>query len=333
MKYGVFDHLDFGPGSLGDLYEMRLTLIEKYDAAGFYGYHQAEHHGTKLGASPSPAVFLAAASQRSKNLRLGAMVFCLPLYKPVRLLEEICMLDQISGGRLDVGVGRGISPVEGGFFEIDGAESRGIYQEYMALILEGFKGGELNFEGETVSVKGMPMMLEPVQRPHPPIWIGLGQPDTTPWPAQNGINVISNVTVSRMRGVTNRYRQEWASNGGAAHALPLLGLTRHIVIADTRDEAYAIARRAYEPWRSHFEFLWDRAGIQGTIVLPHDFDEFLAEGKAIVATPGDVAAQVQACANDSGINYFISRFAFGDISFDEAARSVDYFKQCVLDKV
>ena len=136
-----------------------------------------------------------------------------------------------------------------------------------------------------------------------------------------------------MRGVTDRYRQEWASNGGAAHALPLLGLTRHIVIADTRDEAYAIARRAYEPWRSHFEFLWDRAGIQGTIVLPHDFDEFLAEGKAIVATPGDVAAQVQACVDDSGINYFISRFAFGDISLDEAARSVDYFKQCVLDKV
>ena len=93
---------------------MRLTLIEKYDAAGFYGYHQAEHHGTKLGASPSPAVFLAAASQRSKNLRLGAMVFCLPLYKPVRLLEEICILDTISGGLFAVGGGRGSWQEEGG---------------------------------------------------------------------------------------------------------------------------------------------------------------------------------------------------------------------------
>jgi alkanesulfonate monooxygenase SsuD/methylene tetrahydromethanopterin reductase-like flavin-dependent oxidoreductase (luciferase family) len=332
MKYGVFDHLDFGDGSLSDLYAMRLALIEKYDAAGFYGYHQAEHHGTKLGASPSPSVFLAAASQRSTTLRLGAMVFCLPLYQPLRLLEEICMLDQISKGRLDIGVGRGISPIEGAFFGINPEEGPAIYREYLELILQGLKGGELTFQGDVYSVTDMPMMLEPVQRPHPPLWVGLGQADATVWPAQNGINVISNVTATRMRAVTDRYRSEWAANGGAEDALPLLGLTRHLVIADDRDEAYAIARRAYEPWRAHFLYLWDRAGVKGTIVLPNDFDEFAADGRAIFGTPEDVAAQVFACIEESGINYFIARFAFGDISFSEAERSVDYFKESVLDR-
>ena len=332
MKYGAFDHVDFGAGSLQDLYKMRLALIEKYDAAGFYGYHQAEHHGTKLGASPSPSVFLAAASQRSTRLRLGAMVFCLPLYQPVRLLEEICMLDQISGGRLDVGIGRGISPIEGDFFGVEPAEGPAIYREYLALILQGLKGGELDFEGKTYSVANMPMVLEPVQRPHPPLWVGLGQPDATVWPAQNGVNVISNVTASQMRTVTDRYRQEWAAHGGAQDALPLLGLTRHMVIAEDREEAWAIARRAYEPWRSHFMALWDREGMKpANIRLPHDFNEFAAEGRAFVGAPDDVAAQVHACIEESGINYFIARFAFGDISYEEAARSVDFFKEYVID--
>ncbi len=331
MKYGVFDHVDFGAGSLNHLYEMRLALVEKYDAAGFYGYHQAEHHGTRLGASPSPSVFLAAASQRSTNLRLGAMVFCLPLYQPVRLLEEICMLDQISGGRLEVGIGRGISPIEVAFFGVDPAEGPAIYREYLNLIIEGLKGGELNFNGETKSVTGMPMVLEPVQRPHPPLWVGLGHPDATVWPAQNGINIISNVTASQMRAVTDRYRNEWAANGGAEDALPLLGLTRHVVIAAERDEAWAIARRAYEPWRSHFMALWDRAGMQPpSIRLPHDFDDFAADGRAIVGTPEDAAVQVRDCIEESGINYFLSRFAFGDINYEEATRSIDMFKDCVM---
>ena len=79
MRFGIFDHLDHATGALTEHYEMRLALIEHYDAAGFYAYHLAEHHGTKLGAAPSPGLFLAAAAQRSRRLRLGALVFCLPL--------------------------------------------------------------------------------------------------------------------------------------------------------------------------------------------------------------------------------------------------------------
>ena len=78
VRYGVFEHLDHAAGPLNNLYEMHLVLIEKYDDAGFHAYHLAEHHGTKLGATPSPGLFLAAASQRSAYLRLGAMVFCIP---------------------------------------------------------------------------------------------------------------------------------------------------------------------------------------------------------------------------------------------------------------
>eukprot|EP01034_Spumella_vulgaris_P002435 gene2435-3169_t len=105
-------------------YEDRLSLIEAYDRAGFRGYHLAEHHSTPLGQSPSPSVFLAAASQRTKKIRLGAMVFTLSLYHPLRLIEEICMLDMLTRGRLDVGIGRGISPIEMGFYGVHGDKAQ-----------------------------------------------------------------------------------------------------------------------------------------------------------------------------------------------------------------
>src|SRR5580658_11043780 len=107
MHFGVFDHLDRDGSLLAVYYENRLKLIEAYDRLGFYAYHLAEHHATPLGMAPSPNVFLAALAQRTRRLRFGPMVFVLPLYHPLRLLEEICMLDQLSGGRLELSFGRG----------------------------------------------------------------------------------------------------------------------------------------------------------------------------------------------------------------------------------
>src|ERR671918_127906 len=112
MEFGVFDHLDRGEVPLKEFYESRLELIEAYDQAGFYAYHVAEHHATPLGMAPSPSVFLAAVAQRSRRLRFGPLVYALPLHHPLRLIEEICMVDQMSGGRLEMGFGRGSAPPE-----------------------------------------------------------------------------------------------------------------------------------------------------------------------------------------------------------------------------
>ncbi|MBT7232055.1 MAG: LLM class flavin-dependent oxidoreductase, partial [Rhodospirillaceae bacterium] len=100
MEFSVFDHLDLVPGQdLTSYYEDRLKLVERYDEIGIRSYHLAEHHATPLGMAPSPNLFLSAVAQRTKRLRFGPLVYCLPLYHPLRLMEEICMLDQMSGGR------------------------------------------------------------------------------------------------------------------------------------------------------------------------------------------------------------------------------------------
>src|SRR6516162_830233 len=148
MRFGIFDHLDDSGLPLSQHFEQRLKLIEAYDRAGFYGYHLAEHHATPLGYAPSPSVFLSAVAQRTRHLRFGPMVYLLPLYHPLRLIEEICMLDQMSGGRFLFGVGRGISPVEVGFFSVDFERGMQQFEEALAVIRQGLTHDELTYHGE-----------------------------------------------------------------------------------------------------------------------------------------------------------------------------------------
>src|SRR5205085_7653491 len=112
MKFGIFDYIDDRGEILQKTYDDRLALLQAAEAAGFYGYHLTEHHATPLSMTPSPSIFLAAAARATQHIRLGTLLYLLPLYHPLRLLEELCMIDHLSGGRLDVGVGRGIWPME-----------------------------------------------------------------------------------------------------------------------------------------------------------------------------------------------------------------------------
>ncbi len=330
MDFGVFDHLDRGQDDLAVQFEDRLRLAQAYDEAGFHAYHLAEHHATPLGMAPSPGVFLAALAQRTKRLRFGPTVYCLPLYHPIRLLEEICMLDQISGGRLELGVGRGISPIEVGYFGLDHETAPAMYREALDLIMAGLAAGrtgsDLNFTGVHYQVSGMPVTLAPRQLPHPPLWYGLSHPDSTVWAAQNAVNVITNRDEAGSRQITDRYRQEWRALGHDDASLPRLGMSRHIVIAETEAEALGIARRAYTVWRTSFYKLWDRHGMKPINVrFPEGLDELAAMGQAIVGTADQVCEEIQRQASASGINYFLCRFAFGDMSYDEAKQSVQLF--------
>jgi alkanesulfonate monooxygenase SsuD/methylene tetrahydromethanopterin reductase-like flavin-dependent oxidoreductase (luciferase family) len=133
MQFGVFDHLDRGAAPLGEHFENRLKLIEAYDRLGIHRYHLAEHHATPLGLAPSPSVFLAAVAQRTRQLRFGPLVYTLALHHPLRVAEEICMLDHMSGGRLELGVGRGVSPHEVAYYGVDPAKAQAMYIEALQV--------------------------------------------------------------------------------------------------------------------------------------------------------------------------------------------------------
>ena len=206
MEFGIFDHLDRSPASLADYYEERLAIVELFDRAGFYSYHLAEHHATPLGMAPSPSVFLAAVAQRTERLRFGPMIYALPLYHPLRMIEEICMLDQMSGGRLDAGFGRGASPIELNLYGSDPAASREIYDEALAIVIQGLTQGSVSFKGKHFNFKNVPLELAPLQKPHPPLWYGVHANDSAARSAKAGLNVISLDGVAATRGFSDSYR-------------------------------------------------------------------------------------------------------------------------------
>jgi alkanesulfonate monooxygenase SsuD/methylene tetrahydromethanopterin reductase-like flavin-dependent oxidoreductase (luciferase family) len=339
MEVSIFDHLDrntaTGGGSLTDYYETRLSMIERYEAAGFRAYHQAEHHATPLGMSPSPSVFLSAVVQRTKRLRFGPLVYCVPFYHPVRLMEEICMLDQMSGGRLELGVGPGISPIEASYYGLDTSEMQGRYREAFALIMKGLSGdvedGRLNFEGEHFQVKDMPLEMSPLQSPHPPLWCGTANPESAVWAAENNVNLITNVDAAMTRAVTDRYREVWDGLGHSKASLPFIGMTRHIVVADTDEAAMESAERAFQRWRSSFLKLWlDHGRDPINVNMSDNFTQHMERGMGYAGTPERVRDLLLADAEACGSNYLLARFVFGDLSETVAARSVDLFAEHVL---
>jgi alkanesulfonate monooxygenase SsuD/methylene tetrahydromethanopterin reductase-like flavin-dependent oxidoreductase (luciferase family) len=329
MEIGVFDHLDRSGLPLQEFYEARLKLIEAYEAAGFYAYHVAEHHSTPIGMAPSPSVFLAAVAQRTRRLRFGPMVYALPLHHPLRLIEEICMLDHLSGGRLEVGFGRGSSPVEISFYGQDPANAHAVYSEAREVILQGLTQKKLNFQGAFFSFKDIPMELQPLQQPHPPLWYGVHSVEAAERAAHQGLNMVSLDSAADTRQYNDKFREVWRATRGDA-PMPKLGLSRFIVIAEDEREALAAARRAYPVWHRNFYYLFSLRGGKPAHPRPADFDAMMKICQAIAGNPETVREFLQGQLEQSGANYLVGQFAFGDLSLAESRRSVDLLHQQVM---
>ena len=331
MKFAVFDHLDRSGPDLGRQYEDRLRLTEIYEWAGFHAYHVAEHHGTPLGSAPSPGLFLAAVAQRTSRLRFGPLAYPLGLYHPLRLIEEICMLDVMSGGRLELGVGRGISPYEVGYYGVDPATGPQRFAEALEVILKGLTEKRLTHEGKYFTFKDVPMEMQPVQRPHPPLWYGANSLESADRLAEQGLNVVVGMKAEGVGQFANRYRAAWNALGHDDDALPLIGLSRHVVVGDTDKEAQSAAKRAFALWYDALIHLWRAHGVGlPRQMIPAEFEPALEGGYIIAGSPSTVRERLKRDNDVAGINYCICRLAFGDLSFEESKRSVELFAREVM---
>ena len=332
MQLGIMDHIDTDGQPPGDQFEDRLRLTELYDRLGYRAYHLAEHHGTPLGMAPSPNVFLSAVAQRTERLRIGTFVTTLPLYHPVRLVEEIAMLDQLSGGRLEVGLGRGVSPVEVGYYGIDHATTRDRFTEFVEIVRRGLTEPVLDFHGAYYDVDAVPMVVAPVQRPTPPLWYGIADPEKAAWAVELGLNIAALRPAEEVRPITDRFRAEWAAQGRPPGELPLTAVTRNMVVAPTREEAMATANRAFVPWRANLDHTWVQAGLRSPFEGRHgrDYAEWHARGGAFAGTPDEAVAYLRGQAEAAGIDYVAVDPAFGDIGYAEAAQTAELIAKEVV---
>jgi alkanesulfonate monooxygenase SsuD/methylene tetrahydromethanopterin reductase-like flavin-dependent oxidoreductase (luciferase family) len=329
MEFGVFDHLDRAGTPLPEYFEDRLKIVEAYDRAGFYGYHIAEHHSTPLGMGPSPNIFLAAVAQRTRRLRFGPMVYVVPLYHPVRLIAEICMLDQMSGGRLEMSFGRGASPIELEYFGADPAQAQDVYNEAVEVILRGLTHKTLDFHGKHFDFDNVPMELEPLQKPHPPIWYGAHAPDSAARAARKSLNIINLDPTDQVRQTVASYRKTWCEAQGNA-PLPKIGLGRFIVVGETDAAAMKLAARAYRPWFDSFIHLSRLHGRKQTHPRPEEFEPLMARGQGIAGSPKTVREMLAAQIEDTGCNYVVGQFTFGDMTLAESLDSIGLFVDEVI---
>lgn len=332
MRFGIFDHLDDSGLPLGRHYEERLTLIEAYDRLGFHAYHLAEHHNTPLGYAPSPSVFLAAVAQRTRRIKFGPMVYLLPLYHPLRLIDEVCMLDQLSNGRFLFGVGRGISPVEVGFYGVDFATGMERFREAFEVVRTGLAEDELTWHGKYYDFDRVPVVMKPMQKPCPELWYGTSRPDSIPWAAERGAHIVTLRDNKAARQIVDLYRSEWRKLGRDEADLPLMGINRHLVLADGEAEARAVARRAYPRWRGNMERLWAAYNVPFPLAasLPEEWDALEDRGHAFAGTPKQARGYIAEQVEEAGATYFVCDFAFGQMTYAEALRSAELFAADVM---
>ncbi|MDH7795080.1 MULTISPECIES: LLM class flavin-dependent oxidoreductase [unclassified Beijerinckia] len=334
MKFGIFDHVDRSDLPLHEFYEQRLRMTELYDQSGFHGYHVAEHHFTPLGLAASPSVYLASVIQRTKNLRIGSLVYTLPLYHPLRLAEEICMLDHLSRGRLQVGLGRGISPIESHYYgeASDKETSRQVYQETLDILLAALTQKQVNYQGQYRQADNVPIELEPAQRPYPPLWMGVQSFENADFAAKYKMNMVCILEPEEMRSRVDRYRETWRNLHGEEPSRDMLaGLSLFIVVADSDAEAMDIADRCYRKWFHSFNYLYRLHGRSPMLGERADnFAGLQKLGRGIAGSPDTVKQFLRTKIDKAGINYLTGQFVFGDMSFEESSRSIDLFASHVM---
>ncbi|WP_026621880.1 alkanesulfonate monooxygenase SsuD/methylene tetrahydromethanopterin reductase-like flavin-dependent oxidoreductase (luciferase family) (plasmid) [Ensifer sp. WSM1721] len=333
LVIGIFDHLDEDGSDIARQYADRLVLAEACDRLGFYAYHLAEHHFTPHGRGPSPNLFLSSVAQRTRHLRIGPMVMLLSLCHPLRAFEEICMLDQLSGGRLELGIGRGSLPIELGYFGVGAEAASERYVEASEILVKAMKGGTLSYQGYHFEAKGVPLTLRPYQHPHPPTWIATNRPESAGWAAANGANIACVGPSSSVRRITDAFRASRKHTIGADGQAPFLGLLRMVVIGRSEKDAYSLAEPAYERWLQSFKFLYDLNAIPTPPNLPLTFDAAIESELCVAGTAASVRRALSNQLETAGANYLLCQLAFGNLPLDASLFTATTIQSEILDRV
>ena len=339
MKFGIFDYIDQRGEPLHKMYDERITLLKAAEDADFYGYHLTEHHMTPLSTTPSPSVFLAAAARETSRIRLGALLYLLPLYHPIRLLEEICMLDHLSNGRLDFGVGRGVAPPEFAAFDADITRSQQDYEHVLAVLLQGFTRDRINYQCDRYHLKDVPVAMRPLQHPYPPLWYGL-RGDTGPlFAARYGMNGVTLGPDAACAATLASYRKHWAVHADDRKAVsspvrtPIAGVMRTMFIADSDAEANAIAEPAYARWYDSLGWLWAMRGLALPISIPKDYEAAKRTGALVVGSPDTVGSIFESQAQQIRHDYLVLMLAFGTLTHAQEMHSLELFRREVMPRL
>jgi alkanesulfonate monooxygenase SsuD/methylene tetrahydromethanopterin reductase-like flavin-dependent oxidoreductase (luciferase family) len=349
MRFGTYYFLQAPPErSHPEVVQHEIEQMAWTEELGFDSIWLTEHHFIEYGLSVSPAVLAAAAAMRTTRVRIGLAAAILPFHDPIRLAEELAMVDILSGGRLDVGVGRGNRPVEFEGYRVPQVENRERFEESLEIMLRAWTRERFSFEGRHFTIPEVRVIPKPLQQPHPPIYVVCVSPDTIEATALRGWPMLNSILrgpidplVQQRDTYVNACRKAGRGEAEIAALLGRWGVSRHIYVAPTDAQARAEARDA-EMW---YQEALRRFLIPDNIDRVHpllqpgfriaaerlahvSWDQLVAETLAI-GSPDTVATKI-AEMRDLGVGEVLCWMNFGGLPQPQVRRSMELFAREVL---
>jgi alkanesulfonate monooxygenase SsuD/methylene tetrahydromethanopterin reductase-like flavin-dependent oxidoreductase (luciferase family) len=229
---------------LEQVYARALERIEVMEQTGYDAVWLAEHHFTGYSVCPSVHLMGTHVAARTKRLRIGTAVTLAALAHPLRIAEEVALLDVLSGGRVNWGAGRGFERSEFDAFQVPVAESAARFREAVEIVLAAWTSERLSFTGKFHSFRDVELLPKPLQRPHPPSWVAATSDDAISWAASRGLSIL--MDPHSPHGEIARKRELYRGAleaAGFAFAGRELPMARLLAVAEHASEADEIARR------------------------------------------------------------------------------------------
>ena len=246
MKVSVLQFFSWPDRSvpLAEIYRRALERIEVMDRTGYDTVWLAEHHFSTYSVCPSVHLMGMHVADRTTNLRIGMAVSLAGFYHPLRLAEEVALLDVLSGGRVSWGAGRGFDPTEHRVFGVEPADSYPRFREHVEIVHRAWTNDRLTYSGRFWNFDDVEVLPKPAQVPHPPIWLASTSPEAIEWSAERGYSIMLDPHASHS-GIAEKRRQYETLLVAAGHS-PVgreMPMARLLAVAETRAEAYDVARR------------------------------------------------------------------------------------------
>jgi alkanesulfonate monooxygenase SsuD/methylene tetrahydromethanopterin reductase-like flavin-dependent oxidoreductase (luciferase family) len=343
MEFGLFFLMQRDEAwSEQAVYDSALEQMLAAEPLGYGSVWIAEHHFDDYGLCPSPPVLAAFVAARTSALRLGMGVSLLPLHHPVDLAESLAVLDVLSGGRLDVGLGRGGTLQDYQTFQSDRADARARVEEGVALMQCAWSGEPFDFRGRFHTAERLHVRPRPAQRPHPPLFIAANSEDSVRSAARLGLPTLSSffIPLEELGRRRRLYREVAAAAGRRETAIDALqGLEfgmRVVHVAPSRAEVLRAVEGPFMGYQRKMAVLRsDRTG--GTV--PDSFDrnllrlrsfaEYLAAGWLLLGTPDEVREGLRRYVEATGYRRVLLLMALPGLDTALALRSMRLFAEHV----
>jgi len=342
MDFALFSHVPWPEGS--DAKQVYDDITEEFilgEELGFKSAWMAEHHFTRYGLGSAPNVLASSIVAKTTTLRVGSAVFVSPLHLPARLAEEIATLDVLSGGRIDVGFGRGAASSEYNVADVPVEESQQRFRESITMIEGLWSNRNYTFEGQHYRITNANIVPQPVQDPHPPIYIAATLTQATQeFVVGSGHPLLIGVVLDTKDAVALCHNMvDLAKTKGQTMTMNQIPFFRYFYVAETEEEARADSKPALDwnldmlQWRRTFDTgseVWDKIDDfrKTRTELPPSYD-YLVENRAFIGNPDQVIAKIQGL-RDEGIEYFGCNFSFGGMPQDKVLKSMRLFAKEVM---